>query len=552
MKKVFSIIITLVFIVSLCGINVLADEMPVFSLSNETASIGDEVSVKLSVENNSGLAALLLIVRFNTLALEPVSINKLDIFKGQFISNIQDPEGSLEDCSQIMILWANASNCYDNGDFCEIKFRVKDTAFQNVLLKLDYSPDDVGTQDYELVEIQTVDGSIEVLDGVENDEDSNYFDEYVDDMETVDPPTGFEDTYGFEPGKEFAETHPDLGSYTSDDLIEKDTTSDNQNNNPSQTNNNENNGNNGNDGQNTENNGNNSGTNTGNNTGNNSGTNTGNNTGNNEGTNSGNNTGNNDGTNSGNNTGYNEGTNSGNNTGNNSGTSTGNNAGTDTNTGNTQTQNNGNNTNDGTNQDTNASNINDGTSESGNTPAETDVSFTDISSHWAKDYANTMAGRGIFKGYEDGTFRPDIGLSRQEMAVSVVRLLGLEGELGTADIEKFTDDDEIADWAKDYVYLLVSKGIFKGYDDGSFGPRGIITREQLSLVLARALTNPPETLSELKFNDAEKISGWAKDAVATMVTLKIVGGYEDQTFRPQKDVTRAETCTMMYKFLENR
>ena len=102
------------------------------------------------------------------------------------------------------------------------------------------------------------------------------------------------------------------------------------------------------------------------------------------------------------------------------------------------------------------------------------------------------------------------------------------------------------------VYLLVSKGIFKGYDDGSFDPNGVITREQLALVLSRSLAKTPENLSEIRFNDVHKISDWSKEAIKVMLTLKIVNGYEDQTFRPQKTVTRAEACTMMYKFLTNR
>ena len=539
MKKVFSIIISFILIISLCGISVLADGMPTFALSEETASIGEEVTVKLTLSDNSGLAAFKLVVRFDTDSLEPVSVNEeLGLFAdATFQSNVRNPGADLSTLDKVTLVWVNMENCFDEGEICEIVFRVKDTAYQNVVLKLDYSPGNVFDENIEPVELQTVDGSIEVSDGAENTEDSNYFEDYQDNntVPTTDTPGYFDNPYDF-PGQNNSEAH------TSNDPNLPENNENTENGNTDETNNSGSTGENGN----TDNTGN-----TGQNTSdNNTETNTGTTTETNTGANTGTNTGTNTDTNNGSNTGTNTETNTGTNTAANTGTNTN----TGTNNGNSQpvTENNGNNTNDGTNTDTDTSNINDGTSGNGNTTEEIMVSYSDISKHWAKNSINAMSRKGIFKGYEDGTFRPNVGLSRQEMAVSVVRLLGLEGELGTADIEKFTDDDVIADWAKDYVYLLVSKGIFKGYDDGSFGPTGVITREQLSLVLSRSLENPPETLSEIRFNDVHKISDWAKEAVAVMVTLKIVNGYEDQTFRPQNTVTRAETCTMMYKFLTNR
>lgn len=414
MKKILSLLITIFFIFSICGINVSADGNPVFALSSETASIGEEVALTFSVSDNPGIAIMKFTVTFNHEALEPLSVEQLDIFEESgLVSNLDEPGIDFSDYDNITILLANASNCYDNGDILLIKFRVKEKADKNVAVKIEYANGDILNENHERIELETVDGAVNVPDA-EN--------------KTDEPEGG---------------------------------------------------------GQ-----------------------------------------------------GGNSGTNKPSGGGSHSGSGGGGTGGAIIQQGQ---------------QDNNTSEQTDGskTDADSNTPDKTVVSFNDIENHWAKDYINPMAGKGIFKGYEDGTFRPDIGLSRQEMAVSVVRLLGLEEELGTADIAPFTDDDKIASWAKDYVYLLVSKGIFKGYDDGSFGPDGVITREQLSLVLARALNNTPETLSEISFNDADKISGWAKDAVGVMVTLKIVNGYEDLTFRPQNTVTRAEACTMMYKFLEN-
>ena len=184
-----------------------------------------------------------------------------------------------------------------------------------------------------------------------------------------------------------------------------------------------------------------------------------------------------------------------------------------------------------------------------NTGADQNAAFSDIANHWSKDYVEAMAEKGVFKGYEDNTFRPDNALTRQEMAVTVVRVLGIEGELGKAANPAFSDDDKIAAWAKDYVYLLVSRGIFAGYADGSFGPDDLITREQFALVVSRISAELIADDFELGFTDNNKISSWAKEAVREMAYLKIVTGYEDNTFRPANSLTRAEACTIIYRYL---
>ena len=175
--------------------------------------------------------------------------------------------------------------------------------------------------------------------------------------------------------------------------------------------------------------------------------------------------------------------------------------------------------------------------------------FADVLNHWSKDYVNAMAEKGIFKGYGDGTFLPDKALTRQEMAVTVVRVLGIENGLTGASAGSFADDGKIAAWAKDYVYLLSSRGVFSGYADGSFGPDDLITREQFALVIARISdTKTPESYA-LSFADNGKISAWAADAVREMSYAGIVTGYEDNTFRPDNSLTRAEACTMIYRYI---
>jgi parallel beta-helix repeat protein len=91
-------------------------------------------------------------------------------------------------------------------------------------------------------------------------------------------------------------------------------------------------------------------------------------------------------------------------------------------------------------------------------------------------------GAGFISGYPDGTFRPDNPISRQEAAVIVARLLGLEGSGG-----QFADHQDIAPWAREAVAAVRAAGIMGGYPDGTFRPQNSLTRAEAVVTLQQAL-----------------------------------------------------------------
>ncbi len=178
--------------------------------------------------------------------------------------------------------------------------------------------------------------------------------------------------------------------------------------------------------------------------------------------------------------------------------------------------------------------------------------FNDMeASSWAVPYVMNLTERKIFKGYEDGSFRPDISISRQEIAVALVRAMGLEpdAEVASNGPSGFSDDADIALWARGYVNIAVSKNLFTGYDDGEFKPTRTISRQELATVIMR-LANDTTTEVKLPYGDASEIQAYAQAHVGRATTLKILGGYPDNTFRPFNDVTRAEAAKMLYGGLE--
>lgn len=169
---------------------------------------------------------------------------------------------------------------------------------------------------------------------------------------------------------------------------------------------------------------------------------------------------------------------------------------------------------------------------------------------WAAPYILNLAERKIFIGYEDGTFRPELGITRQEIAVALVRAMGMEADAKAATASsKFADDDNIADWARGYVNIAVSKNIFTGYGDGEFKPTRTISRQELVTVLMR-LSGDAVTSTVMNYADIDEIHGYARPHIGRATNLGIVDGYPDGTFKPLNFVTRAEAAKMVYNGLE--
>ncbi|MDR2671258.1 MAG: S-layer homology domain-containing protein, partial [Oscillospiraceae bacterium] len=102
-------------------------------------------------------------------------------------------------------------------------------------------------------------------------------------------------------------------------------------------------------------------------------------------------------------------------------------------------------------------------------------------------------------------------------------------------------------WAADHEIVL-------GYTGGKFGPDDDITREQMAAILYRyeqyAQKTPPDTTDGIAFADESGIGGYAKEAVAKLVTQGIIAGKPNNRFDPQGGATRAEFAAVLHRFLE--
>lgn len=186
------------------------------------------------------------------------------------------------------------------------------------------------------------------------------------------------------------------------------------------------------------------------------------------------------------------------------------------------------------------------------------TTFPDIQSHWAKSYIEAMTAAGMFKGYEDGNFKPENQLTTAEALALCARAIGLDSST-TMDIAtdyydtvKTTLNNEQTWFYQEFAVCLAT-GILTTSDLKSLYQSGDLTdpiaKEDLAIYLVRAMQLGPmaERLTSypLTFDDASSISADAKPSVYLLHVYGIVEGDEFNDFSPKLNVTRAVMATML-------
>jgi len=185
---------------------------------------------------------------------------------------------------------------------------------------------------------------------------------------------------------------------------------------------------------------------------------------------------------------------------------------------------------------------------------EVDITFEDVKGHWAKEDIELMASKRIVRGFPGGNFEPEDGVTRAQFAAMLVRAMDLPVEKqGMSFI-----DVKPGDWCRDELQAAITAGIVTGFDDGSFKPEAPVTREQAASMLIRALkaggakkqNSVPEVSAVSTFTDTETISSWAKGDLSAAVEQGILKGLPAGTLGPQSQVTRAQAAVMIARLWE--
>ena len=174
------------------------------------------------------------------------------------------------------------------------------------------------------------------------------------------------------------------------------------------------------------------------------------------------------------------------------------------------------------------------------------IEFSDLDSHeWAKTAIYALAETGAVNGSGDGKFLPQNSIKREEF----VKMLALSFKLGDKGADVSFNDVGENDWFRDSVRACVSNGIINGISDTEFGTGRYVTRQDAAAMLAR-MFNAPQPEDTEKFGDDAEIADYAKGGIYMLKAADMLGGYEDNTFRPNLPVTRAEAAKMIYNLLK--
>lgn len=172
-----------------------------------------------------------------------------------------------------------------------------------------------------------------------------------------------------------------------------------------------------------------------------------------------------------------------------------------------------------------------------------ELMYTDVkATHWASSTIELLNTKELVKGYPNGTFKPDSTITRAEAATIIARALGISKTKN----HSFTDVKS-NHFASDAIAAVSENGIITGREASKFSPDDKLTRAEMATILKRAY-NLTGTKA-LPFKDV-KSSHWAYEAIQTVYYNQLTGGYPDNTFRPNQNISRAEFATFLSKVLD--
>lgn len=166
-------------------------------------------------------------------------------------------------------------------------------------------------------------------------------------------------------------------------------------------------------------------------------------------------------------------------------------------------------------------------------------------------YLNTEPALNIdyhyayMKGYPDKTFGPDKPMTRAEVTMMFARLLKERPEKGRKYIMPYKDIYE-NDWYAYAVTFMSEKKLVSGYPDGTFKPNAPITRAEFASIASRFDSLVDK--ADLKFSDVSK-NHWAYKVICSAEAKGWISGYPDGTFKPEKNITRAEVVSSTNRIL---
>ena len=169
------------------------------------------------------------------------------------------------------------------------------------------------------------------------------------------------------------------------------------------------------------------------------------------------------------------------------------------------------------------------------------AAYTDTEGHWGEEAINRWSGYGIVNGDDKGNFNPDNNMTRAEAAAVFERLLNISTE---GNISLYTDVKS-TDWFASSVAKCVGAGIMNGVSANEMNPYGTLTREQMFVMLGRALKIDESNTAKTPATDHNDISDWAEGIINSMLNLGYIKGVGGGNIAPLADINRASVMSLL-------
>lgn len=182
--------------------------------------------------------------------------------------------------------------------------------------------------------------------------------------------------------------------------------------------------------------------------------------------------------------------------------------------------------------------------------ANNTAGFTDMTGYeWAVESVKSLVELGIISGYGDSTFKPQNSITRAEFVKLVTMAFYKDNLVETSSVFGDVPDDM---WCSKYIMTAYENSIVSGVGNGSFNPDGIISRQDMAVILCNAAKkyNLISTAERNLFNDDASISEYAKEAVYVLRDIGIVNGIGNNEYNPLVGADRASAAKMLDMFIK--
>ena len=176
------------------------------------------------------------------------------------------------------------------------------------------------------------------------------------------------------------------------------------------------------------------------------------------------------------------------------------------------------------------------------------ATFSDLPENEAAGSIMNMVARGILTGMDNGKFEGELPITRA-MVATVLKRLSKDQTINN--VTNFTDVKD-TDWFAEAVKWAQSQGLIKGYEDGTFKANNLVTRQELAVIIERFLKIHGITMEEIKelsYKDLDTLPAWSRDAIIAMAKIGLVEGQTEEMYNPASEFTREELAVMLEKII---